>query len=237
MLVFVNSAASFFWSWVLGEFKSSGCSHMTSQIKPRKTPRQERSQAVVENIVAAAHRLIVEGGVEKLTTNGIAAEAGLSIGSLYQYFPNKEAIILVLAERWLALFLPVSQAYIDKASPRTWSEFEDDIRQFNAEIAGLYAANRALLSVIDAMQYSADLRAIIEAHDVKVVSNHAQWFRKVYPPLSEGDAERLALIMFQTGDACFAKAALRGTEFLLSTRDDVETMISSLLRRYLKVPD
>lgn len=210
---------------------------MTSQIKPRRTPRQERSQAVVENILGAAHRLIIEGGIGKLNTNAIAAEAGLSVGSLYQYFPNKEAIILVLAERWLALFLPVSQAHIDKPAPRNWREFGEDLKNFTEEIADIYSANRALLAVIDAMQYSTELRAVIEVHDAKVLSNNASWFMTVYPSLSETDARRLALIMIESGHGCFSKAVLQGSWDLDLITDNVIAMTASLLRPYMKLPD
>ncbi len=66
---------------------------------PRKAPRQERSRALVEAIVEAGTRILVRQGREALTTNSVAAVAGVSIGSLYQYFPNREAIIAEVAER------------------------------------------------------------------------------------------------------------------------------------------
>ena len=64
--------------------------------KPRKTARQSRSRATQEAILEAAARILESGGVAQLTTNAIAARAGVSIGSLYQYFPNKEAILATL---------------------------------------------------------------------------------------------------------------------------------------------
>jgi len=66
---------------------------------PRKTPRQERSRALVEAIVEAATRIMVRQGREAVTTNSVAVVAGVSIGSLYQYFPNREAIISAVAQR------------------------------------------------------------------------------------------------------------------------------------------
>jgi AcrR family transcriptional regulator len=65
---------------------------------PRKIPQQERSQITVEAIlIATAHILTVEG-YNQFNTNRVAELAGVSIGSLYQYFPNKEALIFALAE-------------------------------------------------------------------------------------------------------------------------------------------
>jgi AcrR family transcriptional regulator len=66
---------------------------------PRKRPRQERSKATVDAILAATARVLVKHGFDGLTTNTVAEAAGVSIGSLYQYFPNKEALTAALIER------------------------------------------------------------------------------------------------------------------------------------------
>jgi len=65
----------------------------------RKTPKQARAQATVEAILTATAEAMVELGYERATTNAIARRAGVSIGSLYQYFPNKEALFTALCER------------------------------------------------------------------------------------------------------------------------------------------
>lgn len=70
-----------------------------SDAKARKTPRQARSQAMVEAILDATARILARDGREAANTNAIAREAGVSIGSLYQYFPNREAIIAALVQR------------------------------------------------------------------------------------------------------------------------------------------
>ena len=67
--------------------------------KPRKRPRQARSQATVDAILEATTRILLKHGFDGLTTNAAAAAAGVSIGSLYQYFPNKEAMVAALIER------------------------------------------------------------------------------------------------------------------------------------------
>lgn len=67
--------------------------------EPRKLPRQERSRALVDAIVEAAADILVRNGREALTTNAVACRAGVSIGSLYQYFANREAIIAAVAQR------------------------------------------------------------------------------------------------------------------------------------------
>jgi AcrR family transcriptional regulator len=65
----------------------------------RKSPRQARSRATVEALLKATSELLVRDGFHKTSTNRIAKRAGVSIGSLYQYFPNKEALVLGLVER------------------------------------------------------------------------------------------------------------------------------------------
>jgi AcrR family transcriptional regulator len=70
-------------------------------VAPRKRPRQRRSRATVEAILEAAARLLDRVGYAGITTNAIAQRAGISVGSLYQYFPNKQAICSELIRRYL----------------------------------------------------------------------------------------------------------------------------------------
>jgi AcrR family transcriptional regulator len=69
------------------------------RLQPRRKPRQARSQATVEVILGAAARVFARAGYAATTTNHIAAKAGVSIGSLYEYFPSKDAILVALTER------------------------------------------------------------------------------------------------------------------------------------------
>ncbi len=66
---------------------------------PRKRPRQARSKATVDTILVATTRVLVKQGFDGLSTNAVAIAAGVSIGSLYQYFPNKEALVSALIDR------------------------------------------------------------------------------------------------------------------------------------------
>jgi AcrR family transcriptional regulator len=70
-----------------------------SPSSPRKTPRQERSRRTVERILDASARIFHEQGYSAATTNDIADEADVSVGSLYQYFPNKDALLVALTSR------------------------------------------------------------------------------------------------------------------------------------------
>ncbi|HWB74577.1 MAG TPA: TetR/AcrR family transcriptional regulator [Nannocystaceae bacterium] len=68
----------------------------------RKLPKQARAQATVEAILTATAEVLVEVGYDRSTTNAIARRAGVSIGSLYQYYPNKESLVTALCERHMA---------------------------------------------------------------------------------------------------------------------------------------
>ena len=72
------------------------------RLEPRKQPLQQRSRATVEDILTAAAQVFEKHGYAAGTTNRTAERAGVSIGTLYQYFPNKEALAVALLERHLA---------------------------------------------------------------------------------------------------------------------------------------
>jgi AcrR family transcriptional regulator len=67
--------------------------------KPRKQPKQKRAQERVDSILDCSINIIESEGIEKLNTNYIAEKSGISVGSIYQYFPNKESIVSNLIER------------------------------------------------------------------------------------------------------------------------------------------
>src|SRR5262245_15138105 len=69
------------------------------QTKPRKKASQERSRSTVDALIEATARVLIKDGYDRASTNRIAAAAGVSIGSLYQYFPSKEALVAGVIER------------------------------------------------------------------------------------------------------------------------------------------
>ena len=83
---------------------------------PRKRPRQTRSQHTVDAILDAAARVFVRDGYAAATTNHIADVAGVSIGSVYQYFPNKDALVAALHARHARQMQAVMTAVLDGSS-------------------------------------------------------------------------------------------------------------------------
>lgn len=80
---------------------------------PRKTPRQSRAVATVDAILTAATHILVERGLAGFTTNHVARRAGVPIGSIYQYFPNKQAILSSLLRRQLERARATRPAILD----------------------------------------------------------------------------------------------------------------------------
>jgi AcrR family transcriptional regulator len=75
--------------------------HQTPRISVRKQPKQQRSAQLVDDILEAAIRVLAREGAQRFTTARVAETAGVSIGSLYQYFPNKGAILFRLqSDEW-----------------------------------------------------------------------------------------------------------------------------------------
>lgn len=70
-------------------------------LKPRKRPRQARAMATLDAIFEATIQILLCDGPHKLTTTRVAERAGVSVGTMYQYFPHKKALIYALNERYL----------------------------------------------------------------------------------------------------------------------------------------
>jgi AcrR family transcriptional regulator len=87
-------------------------------ISPRKRPRQARSTQLVEDIVEAAVRVLTRHGARRFTTVRVAEEAGVSVGSLYQYFPSKEALLYRLqTDEWAETSLVLEEIVSDTSRP------------------------------------------------------------------------------------------------------------------------
>src|SRR5579875_3082375 len=82
---------------------SEGGSHLPQRrevaLNPRKLPVQARSAASVDAILQATIQVLLAVGKERLTTTGVALRAGVSVGTLYQYFPNKSALLQAALRR------------------------------------------------------------------------------------------------------------------------------------------
>lgn len=119
-------------------------------LRPRKTPRQARARETRARILAAASEVFSEHGYAAGTTNRIAAAAGMSVGSLYQYFPNKDAILVELVHAHIAEGeLRLAPVLERAAAPQQSNEtIEPLIRAVVTELVALHVENRRLHQVL-----------------------------------------------------------------------------------------
>ncbi|MBC7542164.1 MAG: TetR/AcrR family transcriptional regulator [Candidatus Sericytochromatia bacterium] len=118
-----------------------------TELVPRKRPVQQRSKETVEAILEAAGRVFASHGFAAGTSNRIAARAGVSIGSFYQYFPNKDAIVVALMERHMAETTATFEALKD-LSDRVVMTVEDVVRHFVMALLNTYQQDPALFRVL-----------------------------------------------------------------------------------------
>jgi AcrR family transcriptional regulator len=81
---------------------------------PRKQPQQNRSRLMRDRILSASLRVLADEGALGFTTTRVADEAGISVGSLYQYFPNKHALVLALHDADISQGWEYVQAILDR---------------------------------------------------------------------------------------------------------------------------
>src|SRR6478752_2317725 len=112
----------------------------------RREPKQQRSRQTVEAVLEAVQRVLKRHGAEALTTNRIAEAAGVSIGSLYQYFPDKQAIYSALHHRHIDDVIQVMERTV---AERTAS-LEDFARGLVERLADLHVADPVLHELVAA---------------------------------------------------------------------------------------
>ncbi len=94
---------------------------LSPQLRPRKQPRQRRAVETRARILDAARRVFEEHGYSHGTTNRIAEAAGLSVGSLYQYFPNKDAILVELVDAHIEAGTAAVLGALPSPGPDGWA--------------------------------------------------------------------------------------------------------------------
>jgi AcrR family transcriptional regulator len=98
--------------------KNAGRPSPRRPVSARRVPSQVRGQKRYEELLDAAEQVIADVGVDAATTNAIAERAGAGMGSLYRFFPNKEAIVEALAKRYIDAMRPLT-AYEHRPEFRT----------------------------------------------------------------------------------------------------------------------
>lgn len=127
---------------------------------PRKRPVQDRSRTTVDAILTATFQVLDRHGADGLTTTRVAEVAGVSVGTLYQYFPNKDALVAgVLAAHLDVGIDAVARAVAESAGQPIGDRVEHAVRAFVAAKADRAAISRALQPALAAI----DDRPIVRA--------------------------------------------------------------------------
>jgi AcrR family transcriptional regulator len=113
----------------------------------RRQPTQKRAQETVDAILDAVIRLLKRRGAAAISTNGIAAAAGVSIGSVYQYFPDKQAIFVALHQRHIER---VDQVLERKISESANEPLERLVSKLMEGMIEVHAADPELATLLDA---------------------------------------------------------------------------------------
>jgi len=180
-----------------------GATAVPTALKPRKKPSQDRSTATVDAIVEAAIRILRDGGWAACTTTKVAELAGVSVGSLYQYFPNRAAIAVeIVRRRTRKLLLAAIGADLGGAA-----DLEEAIgRAMAAFLTEKRTSLDLSLALRDALPEVQGRQAIIEE-----ARSYASAFRAKLAPLAESvpNVARLAVAM----------AAVEGTVWEMLAQD------------------
>jgi AcrR family transcriptional regulator len=141
---------------------------LNQKLQPRKKPQQSRSQQTKEYILLGAARLLEKSGLKHFNTNAISVESGVGVGSIYQYFPNKEAIMVALIDYYFELQDHQFLEYLENDIPKNSSVKKSvplAIENLYKILFSLPRISRLLLEQADSFQ----VQNILKEKDQKVV--------------------------------------------------------------------
>lgn len=197
-------------------------------LEPRRKPRQQRAIERERLILRTAAELLDRVGVESLNTVLIAEEVGISVGSLYQYFPNKHAILYTLGKRWL-----------DEAKQRldemdSWPLAELGIETFVDRQIDLvyrtYREQKGLLPLVQAIASIPELRELEAEHDQLVISRSALVFKQLGLAGDKRELSRIADVYLSMVHALMLVAVAQKGKQVDRTLTDAKSAILNLLR-------
>jgi len=159
------------------------------KLTPRSTPVQKRAQERREQILTITAKLLEEVGQDDLTTILVAKKVGMSVGTLYHYFPNKYAILFALAERWLGemdIGLRELEDYpIESLSLKKFVEMSTD------RMLVTYQNQEGLLPLVQAMFGVPELKELDSRHDDSIIAAMVRMFKRLEVSNDPSELERL----------------------------------------------
>ncbi|MFG1420520.1 TetR family transcriptional regulator [Roseixanthobacter liquoris] len=183
------------------------------RISPRKQPKQARSSDLVATILEAAVQVLAHEGAQRFTTARVAEKAGVSVGSLYQYFPNKAAILFRLqsdewretADKWATILGDVERPPLERLRTLVHVFIRSEVEEMAVRLA-LDDAAPLYRDTPEARQVQADGDRIVET-----------FMRELLPNAREGVREL-------AGDLITTTMTAVGKEFSRCPRSEAEIM-------------
>lgn len=199
------------------------------ELRPRRSPSQRRSRETVHAILVAAARVFASLGYAAGTTNRIAEEAGVSVGSLYEYFPNKDALLLALLEA----HMEEGQAIVEAAMVEigaTRPPLRQAVRHLVDAMVVLHARDRALHRVLfeEAPLPPHLRRRLAEAE--RTIADRVAAYLRAQPEVRVPDVDLAAVVIVQTVEALTHKLVVHGER---ASRDALAEEMVSLLTAYV----
>jgi AcrR family transcriptional regulator len=133
--------------------------------------------------------LLEEQGLDRLTTVLIAKKAALSVGTLYEYFPNKHSILFALASRWIdKMEVVMGENEVERNEFSAWTEWYD---AYVSAMLALYREDKGLVRYYDMLVSVLELRQLDLKLDDMVVAYLSRSLLAFFPNLDRGDVEVL----------------------------------------------
>ncbi|MFZ6654114.1 TetR/AcrR family transcriptional regulator [Undibacterium sp. TJN19] len=169
----------------------------TPRAKPLKQPLQQRSRQTVQAILEAAIQVFEVHGYAAGTTSRIAQRAGVSIGSLYQYFPNKDEILFALAQQHLAEGLGLSARLLETLRQANLS-LEATLREIVSSMIALHKINPGLHRLLyEEALLPVGLRLTVKEAEVFLIQEVARCL-SLRPDVSSTDSQLQAYFVVHT---------------------------------------
>ena len=206
----------------------------TKPLTPRRQPRQERSIQRSRQIMDVTAKLLDKVGFDDLTTILIAKELGISVGSLYHYFPNKHAILRALALNWLEHWDQVFQNI--ERLPLESMQLEDSVAVLTETFSAVYRQQQGILPLVQAMFAVPELRDLDEQHDEVVISNMTAIFKRMGLSQPENELNRIARTYLELTHALLLVVTEQSGARAKRTHDDLNTLTCCLIDNHMAKP-
>lgn len=196
-------------------------------IAPRRRPHQRRSERRVQAILAQTARILEREGPGRLTTNLVARRLGVSVGTLYHYFPNKHSILHVLGANWLDAW----QRAFDEVDAQTGagSTVEEFVARAVAGMLPVYRSQHGVQHLVQALFTIPELRALDERQDELAIGRLSQVFRRLGVPGGAAERARLARLYLKISNTLLLEAIRQRGPAAQRTLADLKRLLAGLL--------